>query len=217
VIERFDEEAARAGGRVEHGFAEARIGDGDHEADDGARRVELAGIACGIAHLAEHGFVECTERVQLVAGGEVDAVELVDDVAQQVAADHAVLHALEDGRNHIPTVVAVGTGERAQIAEQTRTLIAVGSGGFLVVDEGEEFVTCDAVRLGGPVAPAIGRFEGGFELFRGEPGLALALKFQVIEKFQEHDPGKHWQPVQVPVQTFILPHNIPGGLEQCSE
>jgi hypothetical protein len=27
---------------------------------------------------------------------EVDAVDLVDDVAQQVAADHAVLHALED-------------------------------------------------------------------------------------------------------------------------
>jgi hypothetical protein len=26
----------------------------------------------------------------------VDAVDLVDDVAQQVAADHAVLHALED-------------------------------------------------------------------------------------------------------------------------
>ncbi|MOA62110.1 hypothetical protein D3C78_1874280 [compost metagenome] len=34
--------------------------------------------------------------MDFLAGTEVDAVDLVEDLAQQVAADHAVLHALED-------------------------------------------------------------------------------------------------------------------------
>ena len=86
VVEGLDQKAARAAGRVEHGFAEARIRDRDHEAHDGARRVKLAGIARRVAHLAQHGFVERAERVQLVTGGEMNAGELVDDIAQQIAA-----------------------------------------------------------------------------------------------------------------------------------
>ena len=108
VVERLDQKAARAAGRVEHGLAEARIGDLDHEAHDGARRVELAGIAGRVAHLAQHGFVERAERVQLVRRREVDAANLVDDVAQQIAALHAVIDALEHGRDHVAAVVAVG-------------------------------------------------------------------------------------------------------------
>ena len=90
VLERLDQEAAGAAGRVEDGFAELRVGDLDHEPHDGARRVELAGVAGRVAHLPEHRLVEMAERVDLVAGGEVDAVDLVDHVAQQVAAHHAV-------------------------------------------------------------------------------------------------------------------------------
>jgi len=33
---------------------------------------------------------------------------------------------------------------------------------FLVVDEGEQFVAGDAVRFGGPISPAIRRFDGRF-------------------------------------------------------
>ena len=90
MTERFDEKTAGAGGRVEDGFPQARVGDGDHEPDHRPRSVKLARIARSIAHLAEHGFVERAQRVQFIAGGEVDAVELVDDIAQQVATDHAV-------------------------------------------------------------------------------------------------------------------------------
>ena len=67
MIERLDQKAARAGSRIKDRFAKARIGDLHHEAHDGARRVELAGIAGRVAHLAQHGFVERAERVQLVA------------------------------------------------------------------------------------------------------------------------------------------------------
>src|ERR1019366_3836535 len=65
-----------------------------HEPNEQARRINLAGIARRIAHLAEHGFVERAKSVKLAAGSEMDAGNLVDDVAQQVAADHAVQPAL---------------------------------------------------------------------------------------------------------------------------
>ena len=220
VVEGFDEEATGAAGGVEHGFAQVWVGDGDHEADDGARGVELAGIAGGIAHLAEHGFVEGAQRVQFIAGGEVDAVELVDDIAQEVAADHAVLHPAKDRGDDIAARVSgasrVGTGEGAQVAEQAGALLPVGQGTFLLVDEGEEFIAGDTVGLGGPVAPAVGRLDGGLEFLRGELGLALALEFQVIEELQEHDPGEHRQAVQITIQTFVFSHDVPGGLEQST-
>ena len=95
MVVRLDQKAARAAGRVEDGFAKARIGDFHHEAHDGARRVELAGVAGRVAHFPEHGFVESAEGVDLVARREVDAVDLVDHVAQQIAALHAVIDALE--------------------------------------------------------------------------------------------------------------------------
>ena len=105
---RLDQKPARAAGRVEHGFAKARIGDFHHEADDGARRVELAGVARRVAHFAEHGFVERAEGVKLVRRREVNAADLVDDVAQQVAALHAVIDALEHRGDHVAPVVAIG-------------------------------------------------------------------------------------------------------------
>ena len=71
-------------------FAKPRIGDGDHEPHDGPRRVEFAGIAGGIAHLAQHGFVESAQSMEFLSGCEMDASNFVDDVAQQIAALHAV-------------------------------------------------------------------------------------------------------------------------------
>ena len=65
VVVRLDEKAAGAGGGVEDGLAEPRIGDGHHEPHDRTRGVELAGIPGGVAHLAEHRFVERAQGVEL--------------------------------------------------------------------------------------------------------------------------------------------------------
>jgi hypothetical protein len=135
MIERLDEKAARAARRVEHHFAQARVSNGDHEAHHRARRVELAGIARRIAHLAQHRFVERAERVQLIVGGEVNAVELVDDVAQQVAAHHPVLHAAKHRGDHVTPIVAIGTGELAQITKETFALRAIRPRRLFVVDK----------------------------------------------------------------------------------
>ena len=151
------------------------IDDFDHEADDGARRVELAGIAGGVAHLFEHGLVEMAEGVDLVAAGEVDVVDLVDHVAQQIAVDHPVDRAFEDRGDHVAPVAAVGALQAAQIGEEAGAFGAVGPDGFFVVHEGDQFVAGDAVGFRGPVAPAVGRFE------RGTKALAAHLGFLLRE------------------------------------
>ena len=118
VIEGLDEEAAGAGRRVEHRLAQARVRHGDHEAHDRPRRVELTGVAGRIAHLAQHGFVERSQGVQLVAGGEVDAGNLVDDIPEQVAALHPVVDAAEHGGDDVAAVVTVGAREPPQVGEE---------------------------------------------------------------------------------------------------
>ena len=55
--------------------------------------------------------------MDFVRGIEVDAVDLVDDVAEQVAADHAVNDAAKHGGDHIPAVAAVGPLQPAQVGE----------------------------------------------------------------------------------------------------
>jgi len=55
---------------------------------------------------------------------------LVDDIAQEVTALHAIVHALEHRGDHVAAVVAVGTGERAQVTEEARTVFAVPGASF---------------------------------------------------------------------------------------
>ena len=59
----LDQKPAGTGCRIKHGFAEARVGDFDHEPDHRARRVEFARVARGVAHFAEHGFVQGSKSV----------------------------------------------------------------------------------------------------------------------------------------------------------
>ena len=217
VIIRLDEKAAGAGCGVKDGLAKLRIGDGHHETHDGARGVELARIPGGVAHLAEHRFVERAQGMELARGGEVDPGDLVDHVAQEIAADHAVLDAGKDGGDHVAAVVAVGAGEPAKVGEKPRTARAVGPGALLLVDEGEQFVAGDSLGTGGPVTPAVGWFDGRSESLSGEGRLRLALEFQIVEELEKHDPGEHRQAVEVAVEALVLAHDVAGGLEQAAE
>ena len=74
--------------------AEARIDLLDDELGDGARRVELAGIAGGLEVL-EQLLVDVAEHVAIVGGVEVDAVDLVDDLPHERAVLHVVVGILE--------------------------------------------------------------------------------------------------------------------------
>ena len=108
--------------------------DFDHEADDGAGRVELAGIAGRVTHLLEHRLVEMAQGMNLFGRVEVNTVDLVDDVPEEIAVDHSVDRALEyrgdDSRRSPPLAP-----EAPQVGKEPGPFLAVGTDGFFVVDE----------------------------------------------------------------------------------
>ena len=108
MIKRFDKKATRAACRIKHGFPKPRIGDLDHEANDGARRIKLTGVSSSIAHLTKHGFVKGAKGVKLVGRREVDASNLIDHVSKQIPTLHTVIDATKDRGNHVASVVTVG-------------------------------------------------------------------------------------------------------------
>ncbi len=117
-------------------LAQLRVGHRHHELDHGPRRVELAAVAGRIAHLLEHAFIQRAQRMDIVRGREVDLVDPVDHLAQHVAADHAVNASLRRrGRSHPAGHRAVVAAQVLEIFEQSLALLAVGQGGFVVVDE----------------------------------------------------------------------------------
>lgn len=80
MVKGFDQEAAGAAGGVQDGLSQAGVGNRHHEPHHGPGGVELAGIARRVPHLPEHGLIQMPEGVDFIAGGEVDAIDIVDHV-----------------------------------------------------------------------------------------------------------------------------------------
>src|SRR5580692_8507616 len=113
----------------------------------------------------------------------MDACHLVDHVAQEIAALHAVIDTTEYGRNYIASVVAVGAGQAAKIGEQAGAAPAVRQPRFVLVDEGKKLVAGNALRVSCPIAPAIGRLDGRAKFLSPKLSLFLTLLLKVIEEF----------------------------------
>jgi len=141
----------------------------------------------------------------------VDAVDLVDHVVQQIAAVHAVVDAPEDGSDHV--LLAAAPFEAAQIGEQSGAACAIGQGSVIIVDEGLQLVAGHAWIGGGPIAPTVRRLDDRGVGQRIEHRFFFAAAFEIIEEFEEHDPGEHRQAVKVAVQPFVLAHDVPRGLD----
>ena len=173
----------------------------DDEADDRARRVELARVAGGVAHLAQHRLVEVRHGVDVVRGGEVDLVDLVDDVAEEVPGEHPVVGLLEHGGQHVAGVVAAGARQLSEVREE------------FAVDEIQESLAGSTVGLGGPVPPPIRSFDGRPEVPIGD----LTVLLQPVEGLQEQQPGKLWDSVEVAVEPCVLAHRVPCRLDDGSQ
>src|SRR5260370_23152197 len=112
----------------------------------------------------------------------------VNDIPQQVSTLHAVIDTTEYGRNYIASVVAVGAGQAAKIGEQAGAALAVRQPRFVLVDEGKKLVASNALRVGRPIAPAIGRLDGRAKFLSPKLSLFLTLLLKVIEEFEKHNP-----------------------------
>ena len=178
----FDKEATGAAGWVENRFSKAGINNFDHESDNGTRGIEFSGIACGIAHLFEHGFVQMAERMNLIRRIEVDAADLVDHISQKIPVDHAIDRAFEDGGDDITSVAPVRTLKVSQIGKEPRTFLPIRAHRFFIVDKGDKFITGDSVLFGCPIPPSVRRFDGLPELLPGHDGFLFAHLLQIIKK-----------------------------------
>ncbi len=148
----------------------------------------------------------------------MDGVDLVDDVAQQVAIDHAVDDAAKDGGDDVAPVDAAGSLQAAQVGKEAGAFCAIGPRGLFVIDEGDEVAARQYGFVAvGPVAPAIGCFDGGAEAFAANLGLGLVQLLHVVQEFEEEYPGEHGQAVQVAVEPFVLAHNVAHGFDDASE
>ena len=96
VVVRFAQETRRAASAVVDAFANPGLDHLDHGADQRARGVVLAAIAPGVAHALDLFFVERGEFVLFDLRAEAQFVDVVDDVAQGVAAADLVLDLAED-------------------------------------------------------------------------------------------------------------------------
>ncbi len=96
IIERFAQEARRAARTVVDALADLRLDHLDDGADERARRVILAAVAAGVAHVLDLGFVEVRELVLFGLRAEAQFVDVVDDLAQVVAALNLVLDLAKD-------------------------------------------------------------------------------------------------------------------------
>ena len=116
----------------------------------------------------------------------MDVVDEVQDIAQQIAAVHAVRQAAEHGRDNVaPVAATVAAAQAAQVSEQSRAAPAARQGGFLADDKADQVGARNAVRRGGPIAPAVGRLDGLAECLAGHRRLVLVDRFEIIQEFQE--------------------------------
>ena len=42
-------------------------------------------------------------------------------------------------------------------------------------------------------------------------GLFAANLLHIVEEFEEHDPGEHWETIEIAVEPFVLPHDVAAG------
>ena len=154
VVERLAQEARRTAGAVVDALADLGLHDLHHGANQRARRVILAAVAPGVAHVLDLGFVQVGQLVLFGLRAEPQFVDVVDDLAQVVAAVDLVFDLAED----FPDLVFDGVRPAGLLLE------AVQVGEELLVDEvaqvvaGHRLVVVELAVLAlgrGPAFPAI--------------------------------------------------------------
>jgi len=196
VLDGAHEEAAGAAGGVEHGLTEAGIHLLDDELGDGARGVELAGVASRL-EILEKLLVDVAEHVAIVGRVEVDAVDLVDDLPHQRAVLHVVVGVLEGRPDEAGDAVATA-GESLQPRQQE------------VVDEVEQGIARDTLFVRGPGGPTQRLGQGG--------PVVVAQQFEfllpVIEDLQEEHPAELLKTLRVAVSAGVLAHDVLDGFDE---
>ena len=197
VLQSADQEAAGAARRVQHDLAQLRVGHVHHELGHGAGRVVLARIARAL-QVAQDLLVEVAEEVPVLQRVEVDAVDLVDHLADQRARLHIIVRVHEDiAHDKAPRIVARPQRQLFQAGEE------------LVVDERQQLVAGHPLVVSRPAAPAQ-PFGDGRDVARAD----LVLLFFIVENLQEQHPDELRDALRVAVHARVLAHDVLDGFDQ---
>ena len=207
VIMGFAQEPQRPAGAVIDPLTDSRLYDLDHCPFEGAWGVILSAIAPGVAHALYLLLIKLRQFVLLRLGAEAQLVNMLDDLAQVVAALNLVLNLAED----FPDLVFDGVGAAGSQLE------AVQVGEELLVDEVLEVVAGQGgvvielaiLALGrGPGFPAVGFVEQVGVFLAVQRGLIGAVLLQPIEVFQEQQPGGLLGVIQLGGAAGLFPEDV---------
>ena len=139
-------------------------------------------------------------------------VDVVDDLAQVVAAADLVLDLAED----LTDLVFDGVGTAGALFE------AVQIGEEVALDEGDQVVAGQCLMMvegtvrglgGGPGVPPVGGIEDVEPGLAVERGLGRLFAFQVIEIFQEQEPGRLLGIIELGRTAGLFPEHVIDVLE----
>jgi len=207
VIERFAQEARRATGTVVDALTDFWLDHLHHGANQRARGVVLAAIPARVAHVLDLGFVQVRQFVLFGLRAEAQFVDVVDDLAQVIAAVDLVLDLAENFAN----LVFEGIWPAGLLLEsvQVRKKLAVHE--FAQVVASQRFVVVELAvsPFGrGPDFPAVGHIENEGVLFSLQLGFHGLVLLQAVQKFQEQQPRGLFGVVQFAGTTGLFPEDV---------
>ena len=129
---------------------------------------------------------------------EVNGVELVDDLAQQLAALHVVEGVFKHAAHHVAARVALcipGNG--------------LEPGEELAVHKLQQGVTGDAFSVRCPVAPAQGLGDGALVAVSGQFKFFLLR----VKHLQEQQPGELGDALGIAIHAAVLAHDVLDGFD----
>ena len=146
--------------------------------------VIFAAVASGVAHIPDLGFIEVGQFVFLSLGTEVQLVNLVDDLAQVVAALNLVL----DLSKYLPNLVFNGVGAARLLLEavQVGKKFPVNKIAEVVTGQGLVVVKFAVLALGrGPALPPVGRIKDMGIFLPIERSLGALVLLKIIQVFKK--------------------------------
>ena len=173
VIDGRGEKASRTAGWVENDLPQTGVHLIHDELSHGAGRVELAGVSGGLKVL-ENLLINIAEEVAVRGCVEVDAVDLVHDLAHEGAVLHVVVGVIEGRADEGRELGIAASGKGLELGQER------------VVHEVQELPPRDALLVRGPGRPAQVFGDGRLVVAAQEGELLLP----VVEYLEEEHPAE---------------------------
>ena len=209
VVQRRDEESARAGREVAKPLAELRIEARDDEVRKGAGRVELAGVARAL-EVFENALVDVAEGVPVFGVGEV---YLVDDVHDLAEKDAVLLVLVEVGKHLADDCLAHGRLRRDDNSLERGEKLVDEREELFASEGGADILAAQVLHVS-PIAPTVLFGDDGDELALGLVSLVLPFRLLGVIDLEEEKPHHLLDALGVAADACVAAHDVLKTLDE---